>query len=127
VSRSRILRILTAAAALGLAVVGMTFAFQDERPNLLPGLAGCFQAEGAGPKVQVSSDGWMTSGDLMTRVTIVEDKEGLSFFPEKRIEVSADGNSLAFASGSSLKLRISANRGSFEIFDSARRFVRQPC
>ena len=126
-SRTRILRILVTAAALGLAVVGMTFALQDERPSLLPGLAGCFQAEGAGPKVQVSRDGWMTSGDLKTRVTILEDKEGLSFFPEKRIEVSADGNSLAFASGSPLKLRISADRASFETFDSARKFVRQSC
>jgi hypothetical protein len=104
-------------AVIGTVLVGFgVIAFQsDERPDILPAMAGCFEgpASVAQPQIRIGPAGEFVTWSGITTVSGYEDKLGLSLLPTK--EVVIDRGMIWLDSGHPLLLRIGSDRQSFVV------------
>jgi hypothetical protein len=90
----------------------------SRRPDLMNSLAGCYRGDGqlAGVEMVISPEGMLNAQGQTLKVTIAQDKIGISFLPDRRITYDpAFPSKLVLDSSGPLLMRISADRRSVTI------------
>ncbi len=118
-------------AAVG--IFGIVIFQSNERPKLLPGLAGCYRIPGAKVEsgIRITTSGELHSGKIKTLVQINIDKLGLSFLPERKVVIDPRNRDRATIDyGYPILIRINSNRQSLMLPDENGKdiqFDRVPC
>lgn len=105
----------------------------NNKPALLPAIAGCYLGDSIvnGEAISINPSGTFIFGNLSTKVTVYEDKLGLSLLPREKVVVSERPyGRLVLESGYPLLIRISNSKHGFHVMSetgTGANFSKIPC